>query len=138
MAQGSPIDVSDVIGEMNTTPLIDVLLVLLVMLIITIPIQTHAVKFDLPSGPPAPINRDSNLLILGENGTIRWNGVVIDRGSLHQELAATRQMVPAPELHLRPDPGARHGDVDEVLAIIKREQITSFGFVDNEAYLNTF
>lgn len=126
--------------EMNTTPLIDVLLVLLVMLIITIPPQTHAVKFDLPNGPttPFPIDRHSNLLTIDAKGGLGWNGQAIDRRSLELELARTRQMLPAPELHLRPDANAHHGDVDELLAIIKREQISRFGFVGNEAYRNVF
>lgn len=128
------------LSEMNTTPLIDVLLVLLVMLIITIPPRTHAVKFDLAKGPPARfwIDRKSNLVTIDAKGKLRWNGQPIDPGDLKQELARTRQMVPAPELHLRPDADAHHGDVDELLAIIKREQISRFGFVGNEAYSNVF
>jgi biopolymer transport protein ExbD len=63
---------------------------------------------------------------------------VIDRGELRLELAAIHQAIPAPELHLRPDADARHGDVDEVLAMIKREQISRFGFVGNEAYASIF
>jgi biopolymer transport protein ExbD len=127
------------LSEINTTPLIDVLLVLLVMLIITIPLQTHAVKFDLPAGhtPPLPIDK-ANLLSIDADGTARWNGVPISRGELRQELAMVHQLSPAPELHLQPDSEARHGDVDEVLAIIKREQIARFGFVGNEKYLNVF
>jgi biopolymer transport protein ExbD len=128
------------VGEINTTPLIDVLLVLLVMLIITIPVQTHAVKFDLP-GPisqlPSP-NRTSNLLVVKADGSLRWNGTPIDRRELDQELAMTRQISPAPELHVQPDAEARHGDVDAVFAIVKREQISRFGFVGNEKYVNLF
>jgi biopolymer transport protein ExbD len=131
---------SSPVGEINTTPLIDVLLVLLVMLIITIPVQTHAVKFDLP-GPtsrlPLP-NRTSNLLVVKADGSLRWNGMPIDRPELDQELAMTRQISPAPELHVQPDADARHGDVDAVFAIVKREQISSFGFVGNEKYVNLF
>lgn len=139
MSQVPAIEAPDAFNEINTTPLIDVLLVLLVMFIITIPIQTHAVKFDLSSGPPkVPIHRTSNLLTIDSRGLLRWNGVAIARGDLRLELAAARQMVPAPELHLRPDPAARHGDFDEILGILKREQVSNFGFVGNEAYLNTF
>jgi biopolymer transport protein ExbD len=140
MRRIAPAEVADPFGEMNTTPLIDVLLVLLVMLIITIPPQTHAVKLDLPSGPPpkVPILPHSNLLTIDAKGVLRWNGSVIDREDLRTELAASRQMAPAPELHLRPDPDAHHGDVDELLAIIKREQISRFGLVGNEQYLHVF
>jgi biopolymer transport protein ExbD len=131
---------SSPVGEINTTPLIDVLLVLLVMLIITISVQTHAVKFDLP-GPTSrlpPPNRTSNLLVVKADGSLRWNGMPIDRPELDQELAMTRQISPAPELHVQPDADARHGDVDAVFAIVKREQISSFGFVGNEKYVNLF
>ena len=128
------------LSEINTTPLIDVMLVLLVMLIITIPMQTDAVKFDLPTGPtpPRPIDRKANLLTIEASGTLRWNGAAVSGRELRQELAFTRQMSPAPELQLRPDADARHGEVDEVLAIIKREQISRFGFIGNEKYLNIF
>ena len=129
------------VGEMNVTPLIDVMLVLLVMFIITIPMQTHAVKFDLPGPTSMPLpepNRTSNLLIVKADGSLRWNGVTIDRSQLARELEITRQMGPAPELHLQPDSDARHADVDQILAIIKHEQISRFGFVGNEKYLNVF
>lgn len=126
--------------EMNTTPLIDVMVVLLIMFIITIPMQTHAVKFDLPGQVPPRIqpNPSSNLLVVKADGSLRWNGMAIGRDELNEELAITRQMTPQPELHLQPEPDARHGDVDRVLAIIKREQISKFGFVGNENYVNTF
>lgn len=125
--------------ELNTTPLIDVLLVLLVMLIVTIPPQSHAVKFDLPrAGPPVPVDPKVNLLTIAENGAVRWNGVALDRSQLRQELAASRQLRPAPELHLQPAANSRHGDVDQVLVAIKREQISRFGFVGNEQYRAVF
>ncbi len=126
-------------GEINTTPLIDVLLVLLVMLIITIPMQTHSVKFDLgaPTAPAQPI-RASNLITVKANGAISWNGEIVNQTQLRGLLAATSQMKAAPELHLRPDADARHGDVDALLVLIKREQIRRFGFVDNEQYQHVF
>jgi biopolymer transport protein ExbD len=126
--------------EMNTTPLIDILLVLLIMLIITIPPPTHAVKFDLSSAPtpPLPIDAKSNLLTVSADGTVRWNGTPVDRAELRQELAASRQMASSPELHIQPDPKARHGDVDDVLVAVKREQIRRFGFVGNERYRAMF
>ena len=126
--------------DMNTTPLIDVLLVLLVMLIITSPPQSHAVKFDLPAGPtpPVPVNPTSNLLTISADGVVRWNGSALDRAQLRQELAASRQLRPSPELHLQPAADARHGDVDDVLVAIKREQVTRFGFVGNDQYRSIF
>lgn len=136
----APYQPANPLVEMNTTPLIDVLLVLLVMLIITIPPATHAIKLDLPKGavPRFPIDPHANLLRIDAAGTLRWNGAVIDRNALREELAMTRQMAPVPELHFRPDANAHHGDVDALLAIIKREQISRFGFVGNEAYQNVF
>ena len=124
------------IGEMNTTPLIDVLLVLLVMFIITIPIQTHAVKLDLPQPCPSCPNPHLvvNTVTVSGTGGIAWNGAPIDKQSLAAMLLRTQQMRPAPELHLRPDPNAPYGSVDEVLGIIKRARVEKFGFVGNEAY----
>src|SRR3954452_4724134 len=90
--------------EMNTTPLIDVLLVLLVMLIITIPIQSHAVKLDLPGRPPVAMPQPiSNTLEITRAGTLLWNGQPITRDGLKYDLQLTQQMTSIPELHLRPD-----------------------------------
>ena len=121
--------------EMNTTPLIDVLLVLLVMFIITIPIQTHAVKLDLPACAtcPAP-NAIKNEVVITKAGAILWNGQAVGEDGLKYELALTRRMRPSPELHLRPEAEARYEVVDRVLADIKRADIKKFGFVGNEAY----
>jgi len=128
------------VAEMNTTPLIDVLLVLLVMLIITIPPQTHAVKLDLPSAPtpPVPVLPKVNLVTISSDAVLRWNGVPLSREQLRQELAASRQIQPSPELHLQPAADARHGDVDEVLVLIKREHIQRFGLVGNDQYRSVF
>ena len=139
MARFAIADAPRPMGEMNTTPLIDVLLVLLIMLIVTIPAATHAVKFELPA--PTTIvkpNPTSNLVVIKADGSLRWNGQAVDRNGLRQLLAMTSQMDPAPELHLRPDPDARHGDVDRLLVLIKQEQVRRFGFVGNEQYRNIF
>lgn len=121
--------------DLNTTPLIDVMLVLLVMLIITIPLQSHSIKVDLPQGiprfEPKPV---SNLVEVSAGGVILFNTRQVDRPTLRALLRKTQQMQPVPELHLRPDPNARYGAVDEVLAIIKREHVSRFGFVGNEAF----
>ena len=123
------------IMELNTTPLIDVMLVLLIMFIITIPIQTHAVKLDLPTGPP-PLHVDTkkNEVTVRRSNEILWNGKALDRRTLRIQLRFTRRMDPQPELHLRPDADARYEVVDQVLGIIKQEKITKVGFVGNEAY----
>jgi biopolymer transport protein ExbD len=125
--------------EINTTPLIDVLLVLLVMLIITVPIQSHAVKLDLPqpcTACAAP-NALKNEIAIDRSDAIRWNGRPITMDALRYNLRLTQQMQPIPELHLRPDANARYGRIDEVLAAIKREHVQKFGFIGNEAYQAT-
>ena len=122
--------------EMNTTPLIDVMLVLLIMLIITIPIQTHAIKLDLPVPcPTCPLpNALRNELAITTGGATLWNGVPLSEAELRYELAATQRMDPIPELHLRPDADARYEVVDRVLGLIKQEHVRKVGFVGNEAY----
>jgi biopolymer transport protein ExbD len=128
------------IMDMNTTPLIDVMLVLLVMLIITIPIQTHAVKIDLPvnnpNQPEPPIKPTVNNLSVDLQGTVLWNAVPIDMATLKDYLVRTREMSPEPELHIEPDPNSRYVKTDEVLAAVKRSKVTKIGFVGNERYAN--
>lgn len=123
------------IVDLNTTPLIDVMLVLLIMFIITIPMQTHVVKLDLPTGPPPLIvDRKKNEVVIRRPGEILWNGQRLDQPTLRTQLRYTRRMTPVPELHLRPDADARYETVDQVLGIIKQEKISRVGFVGNEAY----
>jgi biopolymer transport protein ExbD len=127
------------IGDMNTTPLIDVMLVLLVMFIITIPIQTHAVKIDLPVNsqtppPKPPIDPVVNKLSVSPQGVVMWNASPIDLVTLRQYLDSTKSMTPEPELHVQPDPQAPFNMVDQVLAVIKKAEITKMGFVGNEQY----
>jgi biopolymer transport protein ExbD len=123
--------------EMNMTPLIDVLLVLIIMFIITIPIQTHAVKLDLPQNNNAPrdvVDTVKNKITIDPAGTVFWNGSPVDLVTLRQYLDLTKNMSPEPELHLQPDPQARYVIVDQVLAVTKKAQVTKMGFVGNEAY----
>jgi len=127
--------------DMNMTPLIDVLLVLLIMFIITIPIQTHAVKIDLPQNAETPqnaIDPVKNRLTIDPAGVIYWNGAPIDRVTLRQYLDASTRMNPEPELQFEPDQAARYVVVDDVLAIIKRAKVTKLGFVGNERYGGVF
>ena len=128
--------------DINTTPLIDVMLVLLIMFIITIPIQTHAVKLDLPvnqpNQPPPPIEPIKNKVVVSANGEILWNGSPISKPQLRQYLDVTQQMNPIPELHLQPDSTARYELVDEVLAITKQAHVQKMGFVGNEYYTQVF
>jgi len=124
--------------DMNTTPLIDVMLVLLVMFIITIPIQTHAVKIDLPpqqkNPPPVIIKPIKNDLSITRENIITWNGAPISLVDLKQTLIKTTTINPEPELHFAPQPDARFEMVDEVLATIKYSKVNKMGFVGNENY----
>ena len=124
--------------DINTTPLIDVMLVLLIMFIITIPVQTHAVKIDLPQNqqnqPPPPILPVKNEVAITTTNQVLWNGSPIDLTVLRQYLDQTQTMNPVPELHLRPDPQARYELVDQVLAVTKRANVSKMGFIGNEAY----
>ena len=125
--------------EMNTTPLIDVMLVLLVMMIITVPPQSHAVKLDLP-GPEVVARPDpvKNQLVLTAAGQMLWNGSVVSKDQLRALLYATAAMERAPELHFQPEAKARYALVDEVLAMSKQAGVTHMGFVGNEDYAAAF
>ena len=128
--------------EINTTPLIDVMLVLLIMFIITIPPQTHAVKLDLPqddpNATPPPIDPVKNKIVVTQAGAVLWNGAPVNLVQLRQFLDVTQQMDPVPELHLQPEPEARYNTVDEVLAVTKQAKVSKMGFVGNEAYMSVF
>ena len=128
--------------DMNTTPLIDVMLVLLIMFIITIPIQTHAVKVDLPINDPNQqkplIDPQKNKIVIQPDGVVLWNGAPTDAATLQQYLVQTTQLNPEPELHFQPDPAAKYEKVDQILAIIKRSNVSKLGFIGNEQYRNDF
>ena len=128
--------------EMNMTPLIDVLLVLLIMFIITIPVQSHAVKLDLPvnqaNNTPPPVDPVKNLLSVTAGGTVTWNGAPVSLQQLRQYLDISQQMNPIPELHMQPEAEAPYGLVDEVLAVTKQARVEKMGFVGNEAYMKAF
>ena len=131
-------DTSDApMAEMNTTPLIDVMLVLLIMFIITIPIQSHAVRIDLPGKAERSfdINPVKNRLSVDAQGVVRWNGAAMDRLTLRQTLARSVATRPSePELQFEPTADARYVMVDELLADIRRAGVTRMGFVGNERY----
>ena len=124
--------------DMNTTPLIDVMLVLLIMFIITIPVATHAVNIDLPnpSAPPPTtiIKRDKNKVVINPLGNIEWNGTLMNSGQLLSALKATMAIKPEPELQYQPDSQAPYDASVKVLNIIKESGVTAFGFVGNEQY----
>ena len=139
MSAGS--DDGEPMMEMNTTPLIDVMLVLLIMFIITIPIQTHAVKVDLPvnSKNNAPqVDPQKNKVTNDAAGQVAWNGSPVDEVTLRQYLEQTKTIQPEPELHFQPDPQARYDVVDKTLAVVKRSNVGKLGFIGNEQYRNDF
>lgn len=128
---------SDIMVEINTTPLIDVMLVLLIMLILTIPIQTHAVKLDMPAPsnaapatPPLVVQID-----VDASGVVAWNGLPLsDRAQLETRLTEVATSTPPTELHLRADATAPYRSVATVMASAQRLGVTRIGLVGNERF----
>jgi len=125
--------------EMNTTPLIDVMLVLLIMFIITIPVATNSVDIDLPQSqptdtPPPPIDPVRNKVTLTVDNKILWNGNPINPEQLLTTLKDSTKLPTEPELQFQPDPQASYDLSAKVLNIIKFSQVTKFGFVGNEQF----
>jgi biopolymer transport protein ExbD len=128
----------DVMVDINTTPLIDVMLVLLIMLIITIPIQTHAVKLNMPVGtPPPPLVPPEVVTIeVDFDGTLIWNGRVLpDRQELEERLRAAAEMPVQPELHLRPNKLVKYESVAMVMASAQRLGMKKIGLIGNEQFM---
>lgn len=136
MVAAAPATDPGTLTEINVTPLIDVMLVLLVMLILTIPVQSHLVKLDLPGGPPPPARVDpvKNKLVVTEEGRLLWNGASVSKPVLRVLLEASAASPAAPELHVQPASEAPYAAVDEVLVMAKRAGVPRLGFVGNEAY----
>jgi biopolymer transport protein ExbD len=138
MAMSGGKDDGEPMMEMNTTPLIDVMLVLLIMFIITIPVATHAVDIDLPAPTPPtnvpPPKTDKNKVVIDPQGTILWNGNALDQGGLVYQLQQTLRYPVEPELQFQPDAQAPYDTTAKVLQVIKASGVTKFGFVGNEAY----
>jgi biopolymer transport protein ExbD len=124
--------------EMNTTPLIDVMLVLLIMFIITIPVATHSVNVNLPQASP-PTNNPvvdpvKNKLVLTQTNQILWNGSTINEGNLVSLLQSTKAMNPEPELQFQPEAYSSYETANRILKIITESKVTKFGFVGNENF----
>ncbi|MDG6080034.1 biopolymer transporter ExbD [Erythrobacter litoralis] len=124
--------------DMNMTPLIDVLLVLLIMFIITIPVATHSIDIDLPQPnpdpPPVDVEPDKNKLVITPQDELLWNGETIQDGDLVNLLQQSTLLDPEPELQFEPDALASYDRSARVLEIIKASGVTKFGFVGNERY----
>lgn len=124
------------LGEINATPLIDVLLVLLIVLIMAVPMATDSLEVALPSPDieaPAP-DPVRNLLTIENDGALTWNGRPIDDRTLAAQLARVRSMAPEPQVQLRPVANASYERSAQVLLIVKESRISNFGFLDNERY----
>lgn len=123
--------------EMNVTPLIDVMLVLLIMLIMTLPPITNSVNIDLPTPSTVPTNNVEpvkNKIVLSNNDEILWNGLAINDAQLVANLQQTLTFAVEPELQFEPEPNASYNLSAQVLNIIKQSGVTKFGFVGNEKY----
>jgi biopolymer transport protein ExbD len=128
----------DVMIDINTTPLIDVMLVLLVMLIITIPIQLHSVNLNMPVGnPPPPLIEPEVVKIdIDPESRVYWNGeFVTDRAELEQKISAAAAKQPQPEVHLRPDKNSKYAVAAEVMASAQRLGLTKIGVVGSEQFI---
>ena len=128
----------DVMVDINTTPLIDVMLVLLIMLIITIPIQLHSVNLNMPAGnPPPPAHEPVVVTIdIDFDGTVLWNGEAIhDRGVLESRLAQAAAQADQPEVHIRPNKLVEYKSVAAVLASAQRLGVTKLGMIGNEQFV---
>jgi biopolymer transport protein ExbD len=123
--------------EINMTPLIDVMLVLITLLIITLPIQTHAVKLDMPAGPGKPSSIKPVVVNLGVDfdGTMLWNGAAVDRATLDSYFVDAGLADPQPEIHLNPNKLAKYDTVAKVLADAQRLGVKKIGFVGLDQYM---
>jgi len=124
--------------DINTTPLIDVMLVMLIMLIITIPIQTHAVKLNMPVGKPPPSITKPQVVTIDVDfdGTIIWNGEqVATRAELENRMRAAAAMAEQPEIHLRPNKLVKYRNVAMVMASAQRLGLTKLGIIGQEQFV---
>ena len=128
----------DVMMDINTTPLIDVMLVLIIMLIITIPVQLHSVNMNMPVGtPPPPLKEPVVVTIdIDFDGTVLWDGEAVpDRGALEARLSRAAAEADQPEVHIRPNKLVEYKSVAAVLASAQRLGVTKLGMIGNEQFV---
>ena len=126
------------VADINTTPLIDVMLVLLVMIIITIPVQLHAVNLHLPVGDPPPAAHKPEVVQIdvAPTGALAWNGTPVpDRAGLHARLAAAAAQAEQPEMHVRPDQGAKYDAFAAVMVAVNQAGLTKVGVTGTEQFI---
>ena len=124
--------------DINTTPLIDVMLVLIIMLIITIPIQLHSVNLNMPVGTPPPPTKEPVVVTIDIDfdGTVLWNGEAVpDRGALESRLSRVAAEPDQPEVHIRPNKLVEYKSVAAVLASAQRLGVTKLGMIGNEQFV---
>ena len=122
------------IGEINTTPLIDVMLVLLIMFVITIPVASNTVEINLPRESGIAVDRTVNTVVIETGGNILWNGKQVEKEELTGLLVQSTLIEPEPQLHFEPVAQAPYGLTAEILWLIKQSGVTNFGFVGNERF----
>jgi len=128
----------EVMMDINTTPLIDVMLVLIIMLIITIPVQLHSVNLNMPAGNPPPPTKEPVVVTIDIDfdGTVLWNGEALtDRGALEARLSQAAAQPDQPEVHIRPNKLVEYKAVAMVLASAQRLGVTKLGMVGNEQFV---
>jgi biopolymer transport protein ExbD len=136
MAFGSGLDDQDeVMSEINMTPLVDVMLVLLIIFMLTVPVLTHAVKVDLPQAQSAAndIKPETVTLAVTADGTVYWDEDVVDAAALDARLAAAAARTPQPEVHIRGDRQVAYEHVMKAMAAAQRAGVKKLGFVTDPA-----
>jgi len=127
---------AEVMIDINTTPLIDVMLVLLVMLIITIPIQLHAVNLEMPVGTPPTSQEPEKVLInIDAKNVVYWQGLPVSAGELEQKMELVSTMAPQPEVHIRPDKDCGYVVFANVLSSTKRKGLNKVAVLGAEQFV---
>ena len=138
VGSGSGSDEPEVMMDVNTTPLIDVMLVLLVMLIITIPIQLHSVNLNMPVGtpPPSDVKPEVVKIDIDEKSVVYWDGLpVLDRNDLEFKMRQAADMATQPEIHIRPNKDAKYNVFAEVMVSANKTGLVKLGVIGSEQFI---